>query len=108
MIKLQVYTYPLNASSQSKTEAKLKGLRSRMANMAGSLRILRGELKYRDGVKKEIILKIDNNLTSMVTGIKKLNEDVSGLLTELVEQEKRCGGGNSRGVETDDGETNFG
>ncbi|CAL8392230.1 unnamed protein product [Gadus morhua 'NCC'] len=49
---------------------------------------LRGELRYRDGVKKNIDVHIEGNLTSMIVGIKTLREQVSDLLTELTVQEK--------------------
>ena len=66
---------------------------------------LRGELKYRDGRKKELIMKTENSLPSLIVGIKKLNADVSVLLTELVVQEKLKGGSDDQGdFEADDGE----
>ncbi|XP_038823909.1 uncharacterized protein si:dkeyp-55f12.3 [Salvelinus namaycush] len=65
---------------------------------------IRGELKYRDGLKKEIIVKTENNLTSMIVGIKKLNADVSGLLTDLVVQEQFCGGNDKGDLQVDDDE----
>ena len=66
---------------------------------------LRGELKYRDGRKKELIMKTENSLPSLIVGIKKLNADVSVLLTELIVQEKLKGGSDDQGVfEADDGE----
>lgn len=64
---------------------------------------IRGELKYRDELKKEIIIKTENNLTSMIVGIKQLNADVSRLLTDLV-QEQFCGGNDKGDLQVDDGE----
>ena len=59
---------------------------------------LRGELKYRDGRKKELLMKTtENSLPSLIVGIKKLNADVSVLLTELVVQEKLNGGSDDQG-----------
>ena len=49
---------------------------------------LRGELRYRDGLKKNIDVHIEGSLTSMIVGIKALREQVSDLLTELTVQEK--------------------
>ncbi|XP_071391703.1 uncharacterized protein [Centroberyx affinis] len=54
---------------------------------------LQCELKYRDGLKKKIDVNTENNLTSMMAGIKKLNAEVSQLLTELVAREKLFSGG---------------
>ncbi|XP_062323789.1 uncharacterized protein si:dkeyp-55f12.3 [Osmerus eperlanus] len=64
---------------------------------------LRGELKYRDGRKKELLIKTENSLPSLIVGIKKLNAEVSVLLTELVVQEKLNGGSDDQGdFEADD------
>ena len=61
---------------------------SSVQNMAPHGVTLRGELRYRDGVKKNIDVHIEGNLTSMIVGIKTLREQVSDLLTELTVQEK--------------------
>uniref|UniRef100_A0A673K2J5 Si:dkeyp-55f12.3 n=1 Tax=Sinocyclocheilus rhinocerous TaxID=307959 RepID=A0A673K2J5_9TELE len=49
---------------------------------------LKGELKYRDGQTNQFTVQVDGNLKSMITGIKKLNADISEVLTALVEQER--------------------
>uniref|UniRef100_A0A671QUW3 Si:dkeyp-55f12.3 n=1 Tax=Sinocyclocheilus anshuiensis TaxID=1608454 RepID=A0A671QUW3_9TELE len=50
---------------------------------------LKGELKYRDGqTNRQFTVQVDGNLKSMITGIKKLNADISEVLTALVEQER--------------------
>lgn len=49
---------------------------------------LKGELKYRDGQTNQFTVKVDDNLKSMISGIKKLSADISDVLTVLVEQEK--------------------
>uniref|UniRef100_A0A3Q1G095 Uncharacterized protein n=1 Tax=Acanthochromis polyacanthus TaxID=80966 RepID=A0A3Q1G095_9TELE len=48
-------------------------------------------LKYRDGQREEIIVKVDNHLTSLISGINQLNASVSQLLSELVERENTRG-----------------
>ncbi|KAJ8009247.1 hypothetical protein DPEC_G00086910 [Dallia pectoralis] len=68
--------------------------------MAANVSVLRGELKYRDGLTKEIVITTENNLTSMIVGIKTLNADVSRLLTDCIAQEK-LGNGD---LQVDDGE----
>ncbi|XP_047429733.1 uncharacterized protein si:dkeyp-55f12.3 [Mugil cephalus] len=49
------------------------------------------ELKLRDGQREKISVKVENNLTSLISGINELNANVSQLLSELVEQEKTHG-----------------
>uniref|UniRef100_A0A672P9W2 Si:dkeyp-55f12.3 n=1 Tax=Sinocyclocheilus grahami TaxID=75366 RepID=A0A672P9W2_SINGR len=49
---------------------------------------LKGELKYRDGRTSQFTVQADGNLKSVITGIKKLNADISEVLTALVEQER--------------------
>jgi len=49
---------------------------------------LKGELKYRDGQTNQFTVQVDGDLKSLLTGVKKLNADVSVVLTALVEQEK--------------------
>ncbi len=49
---------------------------------------LKGELKYRDGQTSQFTVQADGNLKSMITGIKKLNADISEVLTALVGQER--------------------
>ncbi|XP_051954225.1 uncharacterized protein si:dkeyp-55f12.3 [Xyrauchen texanus] len=64
---------------------------------------LKGELKYRDGLTNQFVVKVDDNLKSMITGIKKINADISEVLTALVEQEKGSTG-NCKGDVDDDEE----
>uniref|UniRef100_A0A3P8S3R9 Uncharacterized protein n=1 Tax=Amphiprion percula TaxID=161767 RepID=A0A3P8S3R9_AMPPE len=45
------------------------------------------ELKFRDGHREEIIVKVDSHLNSLIKGINQLNRSVSQLLSELVERE---------------------
>lgn len=59
---------------------------------------LKGELKYRDGHTKQFTVKVDDNLKSMISGVKKLSADISDVLTVLVEQEKGSTG-NSKDVD---------
>lgn len=49
---------------------------------------LKGELKYRDGQTSQFTVQADGHLKSMITGIKKLNADISEVLTALVGQER--------------------
>lgn len=58
---------------------------------------LKGELKYRDGQTNQFAVQVDGDLKSMITGVKKLNADISVVLTALVEQEKGSTG-DSTGV----------
>ncbi|XP_057208373.1 uncharacterized protein si:dkeyp-55f12.3 [Triplophysa rosa] len=64
---------------------------------------LKGELKYRDGRTNQFTVKVDDNLKSMISGIKKLSADISDVLTVLVEQEKGSTG-NIKDVDDDDDE----
>lgn len=52
---------------------------------------LLAELKFRDGVKEQISVNVQNNLRSLITAVKELNTSTSRLLSELVEQEKSQG-----------------
>lgn len=54
---------------------------------------LRGTLKGRDGQSSLFTVKVENNLKSMITGVQKLNTEISGVLTELVLKER----GNEKG-----------
>ncbi|KAL2082010.1 hypothetical protein ACEWY4_021828 [Coilia grayii] len=54
---------------------------------------LRGTLKGRDGQSSLFTVKIENNLKSMITGVRKLNADISDVLTDLVLKER----GNEKG-----------
>uniref|UniRef100_A0A3Q1BB88 Uncharacterized protein n=1 Tax=Amphiprion ocellaris TaxID=80972 RepID=A0A3Q1BB88_AMPOC len=49
------------------------------------------ELKFRDGHREKIIVKVDNHLNSLIKGINQLNRSVSQLLSELVERENARG-----------------
>ncbi|XP_044024597.1 uncharacterized protein si:dkeyp-55f12.3 [Siniperca chuatsi] len=49
------------------------------------------ELKFRDGQREKISVKVENNLNSLIGGIHELNANVSRLLSELVEREKTRG-----------------
>uniref|UniRef100_A0A3Q3KV56 Uncharacterized protein n=1 Tax=Mastacembelus armatus TaxID=205130 RepID=A0A3Q3KV56_9TELE len=45
-------------------------------------------VKFRDGQRQKICVKVENNLTSLINGINELNINVSRLLSEMVDQEK--------------------
>lgn len=49
------------------------------------------ELRFRDGQREKISVKVENNLTSLIKGVHELNANVSRLLSELVEREKTRG-----------------
>lgn len=49
---------------------------------------LKGELKSRDGQTNQFAVQVDGDLKSMITGVKKLNADISVVLTALVEHER--------------------
>ncbi|KAI4899338.1 hypothetical protein NFI96_014588 [Prochilodus magdalenae] len=65
---------------------------------------LKGELKYRDGETKKITVKAENNLKSIISSVKKLNSDISEVLTSLVEQEKCLTGNGNKGDSVEDEE----
>ncbi|XP_034555824.1 uncharacterized protein si:dkeyp-55f12.3 [Notolabrus celidotus] len=52
---------------------------------------VRAELVYRDGQREKVSVKVENTLSSLISGIHELNVNVSRLLSELVEQEKAHG-----------------
>lgn len=52
---------------------------------------LLAELKFRDGVKEQIRVNVQNNLSSLIAAVQELNTSASRLLSELVEQEKSQG-----------------
>lgn len=52
---------------------------------------LRAELTFRDGVKERMSVNVQNNLKSLIDGVRELSADTSRLLSELVEQEKSRG-----------------
>ncbi|XP_069049441.1 EKC/KEOPS complex subunit GON7 [Lepisosteus oculatus] len=49
---------------------------------------LRGDLKFRDGSTKEFVVKAENNLKSVLSGLQKIRTEVSDVLSDLVSQEK--------------------
>ncbi|XP_033181779.1 EKC/KEOPS complex subunit GON7 [Anabas testudineus] len=49
------------------------------------------ELRFRDGQRQNISVKVENNLRSLINGINELNANVSHLLSQLVEREKDRG-----------------
>ncbi|XP_041661662.1 uncharacterized protein si:dkeyp-55f12.3 [Cheilinus undulatus] len=61
------------------------------------------ELTFRDGQREKISVKVDNNLKSLINGVHEMNENVSRLLSELVEREK-LGGVCADGEEDDSDE----
>ncbi|KAK2884222.1 hypothetical protein QQF64_015918 [Cirrhinus molitorella] len=65
---------------------------------------LKGELKYRDGQTNQFTVQVDGNLKSVITGIKKLNADISEVLTALVDQERGSTENNTADVDDDEEE----
>ena len=65
---------------------------------------LEGELGYRGGETKTMTVKTENNLKSLVSGVKKLNSEVSEVLASLVEKEKCLSGDGNKGDSPVDGE----
>ncbi|XP_056301341.1 uncharacterized protein si:dkeyp-55f12.3 [Danio aesculapii] len=65
---------------------------------------LKGELKYRDGHTNPFTVQVDGNLKSIISGIKKINGDISEALTALVEQEKGSTGNGREDVNDDEEE----
>lgn len=53
--------------------------------------VLLAELKFRDGVKEQISVTVENNLTSLIAAVQELNGVTSRLLSDLVEREKSRG-----------------
>ncbi|KAI5610215.1 hypothetical protein C0J50_12067, partial [Silurus asotus] len=54
---------------------------------------LAGELKCKDGRTNRFKVEAENNLRSIIGGVKKLSAEISVVLTELVEEEKSAGSG---------------
>ncbi|XP_054474781.1 uncharacterized protein si:dkeyp-55f12.3 [Anoplopoma fimbria] len=52
---------------------------------------VKAELRFRDGQRENISVKVENTLCSVISGIHELNENVSRLLSELVQRENTCG-----------------
>lgn len=50
--------------------------------------VVKGELKYKDGRTSKFTVETENNLKSIIEGVKKINSEISVVLTELVEEEK--------------------
>ncbi|KAK2864386.1 hypothetical protein Q7C36_003540 [Tachysurus vachellii] len=48
---------------------------------------LKGELKYKDGRTTKFTVEAENNLKSIIEGVKKINSEISVVLTELVEED---------------------
>ncbi|XP_035380260.1 uncharacterized protein si:dkeyp-55f12.3 [Electrophorus electricus] len=69
---------------------------------------LKGELKYRDGQTNKFAVKSDNNLKSIIIGVKKLHSEISEVLTSLVEQEKGLNGNGREDSRVDDEEEDDG
>ncbi|XP_027003312.2 parathymosin [Tachysurus fulvidraco] len=57
---------------------------------------LKGELKCKDGRTTKFTVEAENNLKSIIEGVKKINSEISVVLTELVEED--------RGLNADRGE----
>ncbi|TWW68432.1 hypothetical protein D4764_19G0002300 [Takifugu flavidus] len=69
------------------TPPKKKKKKKKMEAAAALL----AELTFRDGVKEQISVKVENNLTSLIAAVQELNGVASRLLSELVEREKSRG-----------------
>uniref|UniRef100_A0A3B3E035 Uncharacterized protein n=1 Tax=Oryzias melastigma TaxID=30732 RepID=A0A3B3E035_ORYME len=52
----------------------------------------RGFLRYRDGKSRNLCVRVDNSLSSLISGVNELSVNSSVILNELVEQEKPRGG----------------
>ncbi|XP_066533730.1 EKC/KEOPS complex subunit GON7 [Hoplias malabaricus] len=84
------------------SSSEFRGERSPKHRMNMAECELRGELRYRDGETRRFTAKTENNLKSIIGSVKKLNSEISEVLTSLVEQE-RAGATGSR---KDGGDTN--
>lgn len=51
---------------------------------------LRTELRLRDGQRQTVSVQVETHLSSLIRGISELNQNLSQLLSELVEREKVC------------------
>lgn len=64
-------------------------------------RALKGKLKCKDGSTNTFTVEVGNNLKSIIEGVKKMNSEISVVLTERVEEEKSVnaerGEGRTRG-----------
>ncbi|XP_053470914.1 uncharacterized protein si:dkeyp-55f12.3 [Ictalurus furcatus] len=49
---------------------------------------VKGELKCKDGRTSRFTVEAENNLKSIIEGVKKISSEISVVLTELVEEEK--------------------
>uniref|UniRef100_A0A3Q4G9M8 Uncharacterized protein n=1 Tax=Neolamprologus brichardi TaxID=32507 RepID=A0A3Q4G9M8_NEOBR len=54
---------------------------------------LRTELWLRDGQRQTVSVQVETHLSSLIRGISELNQNLSQLLSELVEREKLCAQG---------------
>lgn len=52
---------------------------------------VQAELRFRDGLREKVSVNVENNLSSLIGGIRELNTNVSRLLSELVMREKARG-----------------
>uniref|UniRef100_A0A3P9CC56 Uncharacterized protein n=1 Tax=Maylandia zebra TaxID=106582 RepID=A0A3P9CC56_9CICH len=50
-------------------------------------------LRLRDGQRQTVSVQVETDLSSLIRGISELNQNVSQLLSELVEREKVCAQG---------------
>lgn len=48
---------------------------------------LKGELKCKDGRTTKFTVEAENNLKSIIEGVKKISSEISVVLTELVEED---------------------
>ncbi|KAK9532062.1 hypothetical protein VZT92_010427 [Zoarces viviparus] len=64
------------------------------------------ELRFRDGQREKISVKVENNLCSLISGLHELNANVSQLLSKLVEREKTgaCAEGEEDDEDSDEGD----
>ncbi|XP_017311393.1 nucleolin [Ictalurus punctatus] len=49
---------------------------------------VKGELKCKDGRTSRFTVEAENNLKSIIEGVKKISSEISVVLTELVEEER--------------------
>lgn len=76
---------------------KHEGNGKRLVTQAGSeveskmAAAVQAELRFRDGLREKVSVTVENNLSSLIGGIRELNTNVSLLLSQLVEREKTRG-----------------
>ncbi|TKS65076.1 hypothetical protein D9C73_027627 [Collichthys lucidus] len=49
---------------------------------------VRAELKFRDGLRQKVHVRVDNDLSSVIAAVHELHLNVSSILNQLVEREK--------------------